>query len=123
MAGIPQLRAAGWFVTGQERPHRSEHLSYHLLVRLWEHMDGSGVWSVSLHDCAAPAGHGRVERRYGSEDAARTALAAMYALARHLPPLPTMPPLGQTEPNHELGRWQISEDRQSGAGEVGTAGH
>lgn len=109
MVGIPQLRASAWFITGREREHRSEYPRYHLLVRLWEHLDGSGVWSVDLHDCAAPAGGGRVERRFDCEDDARAALAAVLALARHLPPLPTMPPLGETEPGYEAGRWQVRD--------------
>jgi hypothetical protein len=38
VTGIPQLREAGWFVTGSDR-----HPVRHLFVRMEEHMDGTGV--------------------------------------------------------------------------------
>jgi hypothetical protein len=50
VTGIPQLREAGWFVTGSDRdPVR------HLFVRMEEHMDGTGVWTVELHECRGAA--------------------------------------------------------------------
>ena len=98
MVGIPQLREVGWLITGTDR-----YLVRHLFIRLEETMDGSGVWTVELADCqrrAAEGGH--VMHHYGGEADARTAVAAIYALSRHLSPLPTW-----DSQRWELARWRV----------------
>jgi hypothetical protein len=98
MAGIPQLREAGWLITGDDRdPVR------HLFVRMEESMDGSGVWTVELHECRGRRGDaGKAMHRYAIQADARAALAAIYLLSRYLAPLPTWDPQ-RVEP----GRWRV----------------
>ncbi|GAB3861682.1 hypothetical protein ACFPIJ_12030 [Dactylosporangium cerinum] len=98
MVGIPQLREAGWLITGTDRdPVR------HLFVRLEETMDGSGLWTVELSDCRRPASEGgHIMHRYRCEAHARSAVAAIYALSRHLEPLPTWDPQ-----RCEQARWRV----------------
>lgn len=98
MAGIPQLREAAWLITGPDPdPVR------HLLARLCERVDGSGLWTVELFECRGRIGEaGKAMHSYGSEDDAREALAVIYRLSRHLAPLPTW------DPQHvEPGRWRV----------------
>jgi hypothetical protein len=85
VAGVPQLREAGWLITGPDRdPVR------HLLARLCEYVDGSGTWTLELFECRGRHGEaGKAMRRYASEHDARLALALIYRLSRHLVPLPT----------------------------------
>jgi hypothetical protein len=96
--GIPQVREAGWFVTGSDRdPVR------HLFVRMEEHMDGSGVWTVELHECRGRRGEGgKAMHRYPSESQAKEALHLIYQLSRHLAPLPTW-----DDQQREDGRWRV----------------
>lgn len=55
-----------------------------------ETVDGSGQWTVELSDCRRRAGEGgHVMHHYRHEGDARAAVAAVYALSRHLEPLPT----------------------------------
>ncbi len=98
MTGIPRIREAGWFITGQDRdPVR------HLFVRLEERMDGSVVWTVELHLCRPPHDHtGKAMREFPTEAGARTALHTIYALSRHLVEQPTW-----TAGRRERGRWRI----------------
>ncbi len=95
MAGIPQLREAGWLITGDDRdPVR------HLFVRMEETMDGSGVWTVELHECRGRRGDaGKAMHRYATEADAR---AAIYQLSRHVAPLPTW-----DAQRREPGRWRV----------------
>jgi hypothetical protein len=93
--GIPLRREAGWFVTGPDRdPVR------HLFVRVTEHMDGSGRWSVELHECRGQAR--KVMRTYDTGSEARTALDLICRLARHLAPLSTW-----DSERIEPGRWRM----------------
>ncbi|MEV6930885.1 hypothetical protein AB0M46_41225 [Dactylosporangium sp. NPDC051485] len=98
MVGIPQLREAGWLITGDDRdPVR------HLFIRLEETMDGSGVWTLELADCRRRASDGgHVMHRYSCEANARTATVAIYALSRHLAPLPIWDP-----DRREQARWRV----------------
>ncbi|GAA3449708.1 hypothetical protein GCM10018962_15410 [Dactylosporangium matsuzakiense] len=88
VVGIPKLREAGWLITGTDRdPVR------HLFFRVEQTLDGTGEWTVELSDCRRRADDGgRTQRRYSCETDARTALAAVLTLSRHLPPLPTWDP-------------------------------
>jgi hypothetical protein len=97
VAGIPQLREAGWLITGKDHdPVR------HLLVRMQEHMDGTGTWTVELYECRGRRGDaGNAMHSYVTETDARAALNAIYQLSRHLTPLPTWQPQ-KVEP----GRWR-----------------
>jgi hypothetical protein len=105
VAGIPQLREAGWLITGKDQdPVR------HLFVRMEECMDGSGVWTVELHECRGRRGEaGRAMHRYAAEGDARAALSAIYRLSRYLPPLPTWDPQ-RLEP----GRWRVHAYQPTG---------
>ena len=80
MAGLPQIREAGWFITDRETdPVR------HLFIRLEERMDGTGSWTLELHRCRTrPGTPSAVKHEYGNEDDARAALTLIYALSRHL---------------------------------------
>ena len=98
MAGAPQLREAGWFVTGRDAdPVR------HLFVRLEERTDGSGTWTVELHLCQARRNQpGAAMQIYATEADARAALQAIYRLSRHLIDLPTWDPAVLAP-----GRWNV----------------
>jgi hypothetical protein len=98
MAGIPRIREAGWFITDSDRdPVR------HLFVRLEQYMDGSGAWTLELHECRGRRGvAGKAEHRYATETDARTALVGICALSNHLAPLPTW-----TDSKAEPGRWRM----------------
>lgn len=66
-------------------------------------MDGTGVWTVELHECWGRRGAaGKAMRSYPSESQARAALDLIYQLSRHLAPLPTRD--GQ---QREGGRWRV----------------
>lgn len=94
MPGEPQVREAGWFITGTDRDP-----IYHLFVRLWERMDGSG-WRLDVRECRGPH---QATRVYETEDDARFVLQAIYQLAEKAPPLATR------EPDRlEKGRWRIT---------------
>ena len=109
MAGAPQLREVGWFITGTDRDPR-----YHLFVRLEERMDGSGEWTVELRRCDG-RGEGAYARHvYPTEVEAGHALQAIYSLSRHLEPLPTY------SEQMEVGRWR-RRTYQPTAYEVGPA--
>ena len=98
MAGAPQLRETGWFVTG-----RDDDPVRHLFVRLEERTDGSGTWTVELHLCQARRTKpGTAKRMYATGADARAALQAIYLLSRHLVDLPTWDP-AVTAP----GRWKV----------------
>ncbi|WP_327007576.1 hypothetical protein OHA72_10080 [Dactylosporangium sp. NBC_01737] len=98
MVGIPQLREVGWLVTGPDRdPVR------YLFLRVEEFVDGSGVWSVELHECRGRRdAAGRARHSYPSEADARAALAVIYRLSEFLEPLPTW-----DEQQLEPGRWRV----------------
>ncbi|MEU4570740.1 hypothetical protein [Micromonospora sp. NPDC023956] len=79
MAGIPQLREAGWLYAPGDDYVPVAH------VRLEERVDGTG-WDLYLSDPAsAPSEHAR----YGDEAEARAALDRIYAAGR------------------ERGKWQV----------------
>jgi hypothetical protein len=60
-------------------------------------------WLITGTDCRRRADEGgHVMRRYGCEADARTAVAAIYALSRHMAPLPTWDPQ-----RCELARWRV----------------
>jgi hypothetical protein len=106
MTGIPQLREAGWFITGSDRdPVR------HLFVRLEESMDARTCgWTVELHECRGRRGEAaRARRSYVTEADARAALNVIYRLSRHLAPLCTWDPQ-MSEP--ERWRTRIYEPTQ-----------
>ena len=95
VTGIPQLREAGWLITGPDKdPVR------HLFTRLEEHMDDSGIWTVELRECRGRGG--KAAHSYPTESEARDSLDMIYRLSRHLAPLPTWDQ-GQVEP----ARWRI----------------
>lgn len=96
MAGLPRLREAAWLVTGPDR-----WPLYHLQVRLYEAMDGSGVWTLKVRECrpAGPVEH-RSQRCYATEAEARADLQQIYELGRRQ--LPTRQPGLQEE-----GRWRV----------------
>jgi hypothetical protein len=98
VAGAPQLREAGWFVTGRDAdPVR------HLFIRLEERTDGSGTWTVELHLCQARRDRpGTAMRTYATEADARAALQAIYQLSRHLVDLPTW-----DHTDLAPGRWKV----------------
>jgi len=96
VAGTPQVREAGWFVTG-----RDDDPIRHLFVRLEERMDGTGTWTLELHLCGNRE-VGKAMNVYQRESDARTALDAIYHLSRYLRELPTWNPM-ITEP----GRWRL----------------
>jgi hypothetical protein len=75
----------------------------YLFLRMEQTVDGSGEWTVELSDCRRrvnEGGHGM--HRYEGEAEARTAVAAIYALSRHLMPLPTRDPQHREPP-----RWRV----------------
>lgn len=100
MGGIPQLRVAGWFITDSDRdPVR------HLFLRVEQTMDGTGVWTVELHECRGRLGTaGKAMHRYPTEADARAAVDLILQLSRHLVPLPCWDS-GRSEP----GRWRICD--------------
>jgi hypothetical protein len=103
MAWLPRIRAAGWLVTGRDGPEGSyRYLTRHLFVRLEQHMDGSGRWSLEVADCARGA-DGRVIRVYDGEQDARQALASVQALSLLL----TL--VDHYDGTPQTGRWQISQ--------------
>ena len=92
---LPRIREAGWLKTGKDGPEGSHrYADRHLFVRLQQDMNGTGEWTLELHDCHRAAG-GHVARVYDNESDARAALACIYALTRYLEPLT------------EVGRWEI----------------
>jgi hypothetical protein len=98
VTGIPQPRETGWFITDRDTdPVR------HLFLCMEERMDGSGVWTVELHECRDRRGDaGKAMHSYPSETAAREALDLIYRLSRYLVPLPTW-----NEQQVEDGRWRV----------------
>jgi hypothetical protein len=98
MVGLPQLRTAGWLITGTDAdPVR------HLFLRLTETVDGSGVWTVELQECRGRRGQaGTAMRSYPNEVDARTAVQLICQLSCYLAPLPTAD--GQ---RREAGRWRL----------------
>jgi hypothetical protein len=68
-----------------------------------EHMDGTGVWTVELHECWGRRGAaGKAMHGYPSASQAGEALHLIYQLSRHLAPLPT-----RDERQREDGRWRV----------------
>jgi len=81
---LPRIREVGWFKTGEDGPDGSgRYADRRLFVRLQQDMNGTGEWTLELHDCGKAA-DGRATRVYDNEQDARTALALVYALTRHL---------------------------------------
>lgn len=102
MSWLPRLREVGWFKTGRDGPEGSyRYADEHPFVRLEQDMNGSGEWTLELRDCRQGA-DGRVRRVYRNERDARTALACLYALTRHLGPLHD-----HFSGLAEVGRWEI----------------
>jgi hypothetical protein len=64
-------------------------------------MDGTGTWTLELHQCGNREG-GKATNIYQSEADARTALGAIYELSRHVCDLPTWDPTITQQ-----GRWRI----------------
>ena len=85
-------------ITGNDRdPVR------YLFVRMEEHVDGTGAWTVELHECRGRRGDpGKAKHSYATETEARAALNAIYQLSRRLVLLPTWDPQEM-----EAGRWRV----------------
>ena len=66
-------------------------------------MDGTGIWTVELHECRGRRGDaGKAVDSYPCEARAREALQLIYRLSRHLVALPTW-----NEQQLEEGRWRL----------------
>jgi len=76
MAGFPQLREAAWL--------QSDDPSLpHALLRLFERVDGSGVWEVWLDVNNPQEGEKPLQVvEHPDEESARAELARMYATGR-----------------------------------------
>jgi hypothetical protein len=99
---LPRIREVGWFKTGKDGPEGSyRYADRHPFLRLQQDMNGPGEWTLELHDCHRGADV-RVTRVYDSEHDARTALACVYVLTRHLGPLPD-----RFSGPVQLGRWAV----------------
>jgi hypothetical protein len=99
---LPRIREVGWFKTGRDGPGGSgRYADRHLFVRLQQDMNGTGEWTLELHDCRQGA-DGRVMRVYDNEHDARAALDLVYALARHVEPLQD-----RFSDVAEFGRWEV----------------
>lgn len=102
MSWSPRVREAGWFKTGRDGPPGSHRYAcLHLFVRLEQDMNGSGEWTLNLHDCRQGQ-EGQVDKVYTSEVHAREALACIYALTKHLGPL-----TDRFGGPSEIGRWEV----------------
>ncbi|MEU1240027.1 hypothetical protein ABZ388_06680 [Micromonospora parva] len=73
MAGFPQLREAGWLYG------ESDAFVPLALIRLFEHMDGSGRWEVRLNAPASAETQTVVFDGDTSEASARSEVARVYA--------------------------------------------
>lgn len=102
MTWLPRIREVGWFITGRDGPDGSyRYADRHLFASLQQDMNGTAEWTLELRDCRSAAG-GHVTRVYANEDDARAALACIYALTRHLGPLPD-----RCTGSVEVGRWEV----------------
>lgn len=87
MSWTPRLREASWFMTGHDGPDGSRrYADRHFFLRVEQDMNGTSEWTVELRDCHRGS-DGRTLRTYRNEQDARTAVACIYALTRHLGPL------------------------------------
>jgi len=102
MGWLPRLREVGWFKTGRDGPAGSyRYASRHLFACLEQSMDVVDEWTLELHDCCRGA-DGTVRQVYTCEADARAALACIYALSKHLGPIPD-----RYGGPAEVGRWEV----------------
>jgi hypothetical protein len=77
MSRIPRLVEGAWLISAEPVP-RDACSEYLMLVRLYEHYDAPGGWTIELFRCQPP--QRRADRWCATEAEARAVLAVAYEL-------------------------------------------